>query len=110
MSHRRLPTTPRVNQTLISASELKDAGYYNLYDLIQARRPFWLQAKFTSGGVRATPEVFIDDRAVGRIEALRGIPLGNVMEIRYFEPSEAAAAFGPQHANGVIRVQSQPSQ
>ena len=102
-------TSPQVNQSLISASELKDSVYFNLYDLIQARRPRWFQARFLSGGVRATPEVFIDNRAVGGLDALRDIPLASVLEVRYYEPSAAAATFGPEHTNGVIRVRSRPS-
>jgi hypothetical protein len=102
-------TTPAGNSNLITAEELKDAPYGNLYDLIQARRPLWLQSYASSGGRRAAPEVLIGNREMGGPEALRQIPLTSVAQVRYYERSEAQAQFGPEHQNGVIRVQSRAS-
>jgi len=102
-------TSPQGNQSVISAAELKGAPYSNLFDFIQARRPRWLRGNFLSGGVRATPEVMMDSRELGGLDALRDLPLTSAVEVRYYEPSEAAATFGPEHANGVIRVRSQGS-
>jgi hypothetical protein len=102
-------TSSQGSQSVISAAELKDAPYSNLLDLIQALRPRWLQGSFLSGGGRATPEVFMDNQELGGLDALRDVPLTAAAEVRYYEPSEAAATFGPEHANGVIRVRSRGS-
>jgi len=102
-------TTPAGDSHLITAEELKDAPYSNLYDLIQARRPRWLQSYASGGRQWAAPEVFMGNREMGGPEALRQIPLTSVAQVRYYERSEAQARFGPEHENGVILVQSRAS-
>ena len=101
--------SPQGSQTVISAAELKDAYYSNLYDLIQARRPQWLKGHLSSVGRFAQPEVLMDNRELGGTGALREIALASVLEVRYYDPSSAQAAFGPEHVNGVILVRSRPS-
>jgi len=102
-------TTPAGNSRVITAEELKDAPYSNLYDLIAARRPQWLRSYVTSEGQRVAPEVLLGSRELGGPDALRQIPLSSVAQVRYYERSEAQAQFGPEHENGVIRVESRPS-
>jgi hypothetical protein len=107
--HQGGSTSPQENSSVIGAAELKDATYSNLYDLIQARRPRWLQGRVFSGGRLATPEVLMGNRELGGTDALREIPLPSVLEVRYYDPSSAQAVFGPEHTNGVIQVRSRPS-
>jgi len=102
-------TTPAASSRVITAGELKDAPYGNLYDLIQARRPLWLQSYAPSGGQWSLPEVIMGNREMGGPESLRQIPLASVAEVRYYERSEAQAVFGPEHTSGVIRVQNRAS-
>jgi len=107
--HQGGSTRPQENSSVIEAAELKDAPYANLYDLIQARRPRWLQGRVYSGGRLATPEVFDGNRELGGTDALRGISPASVQEVRYYEETSAQAIFGPEHTNGVIQVRSRPS-
>jgi hypothetical protein len=108
--HQGGSTSPRGDESVIGAAELKDGSYGNLYDLIQARRPRWLAGRVSSGGWLAQPEVLMDNRELGGTAALREIPLTSVLEVRYYDPSSAQAAFGPEHVNGIIVVRSRPPQ
>ena len=94
---------------VITAAELQASTATNLYDYIRAQRPRWLQRARPST-VRPELEealaVYLDNQRYGDAESLRQIALGGVVSVQYLGPSEAHAAFGPGHLNGVIHVRT----
>jgi hypothetical protein len=105
--------TPPRNENVIAAEELRNSTYVTLFDLIQSRRPRWLDRNY-SAVLRAdrvsTLAVFMDNQVFGGPDALRQLPVTAAAEVRYYGPSEAEARFGPGYLNGVIQVLSRASQ
>lgn len=48
--------------------------------------------------------VFVDDTYYGDVSMLRGIPVGEIEEIRLYQSYEAQYKFGGGHMGGVIQV------
>ena len=92
----------------ILSSELRALEANTAAEAIRQLRPEFLRTVPSQQvGVRAaTPAVYVDNRLAGGLEALAGIPLGLVSEIRRFSPLSAKSTFGSycECQGGVIVV------
>lgn len=101
--------SPPRNESVISAEELRDATYANLFDFIQSRRPRWLERNYSAvfrPDRVTTVVVFMDNQEFGGPDALRQLSTTSAAEVRYYGPSESQARFGSGYLNGVIQVLS----
>ena len=70
------------------------------YQAIQRLRARWLQPR---GG--NTPSVFVDNaERPGGLDALRGLPVADIQEMRYMSANEATTRFGTGHTGGAIMI------
>lgn len=98
------------NPNLITTAEIEQArneGVQDLYELIDRRRPRWLQIRNERSLHLPTGiAVYHNNARLGGPDVLRGYPLGTVTSIRYLD---AAAAMqlpgaGSAHIEGAIVI------
>jgi hypothetical protein len=98
------------NPNLITRSEIDEArqsGVRDLYELIERRRPRWLQARAErSINLQTSILVFQNNSRLGGIDALRGYPLGSITSIRYLDAAQAGLlpGGGGAHVEGAIVI------
>jgi hypothetical protein len=106
----------------ISTEEIQAAGISGtVYDLVFARRRQWLNTRgvelsetprVTLGERSATVTpadnpilvVYLDNVKVGDQAQLRNIPLDGVMEVKFYDASQATWRWGAGHNHGAIQV------
>jgi hypothetical protein len=92
----------------VTAEELQRHAGGNLLDVLRALRPVWFRQAPTgmSGGVIYMDPItiYIDGRRVGPPAYLRDIPIGSVVQVRFYTPSEAQGRFGLDNLQGAIEV------
>jgi hypothetical protein len=93
----------RGNSRLLTAAEIEATSTTNLFDVVQRLRPAWLTAKF-QGGSRGFPVVYVGTQRSGDISYLRTMNSDNVLEVRYFDPLDAASRFGRNVPFGAIQI------
>jgi hypothetical protein len=100
------PRATRTRSDLITREEIERTSHQNAYDLVAGLRPRWLRAHGPDSVVGETVEVQVrlDDARVGGPTALRGIAVRDIASIQFVGPVDAAARWGPTHANGAILV------
>ena len=78
----------------------------NVFDFVSGRHPDWLHPATVGiiGQTATPPQVYLDNNRMGDLSQLRGIPLANVIRIRFFTPSEAEGEFGTNNLGGAIGV------
>lgn len=81
-----------------------EAGGATVYEAVSRRHAAWLAGRGMFEAGRAGVVVYRDGVAVGGAEALRGIPMSEVAEVRRLDSIEAAHRFGLGHAAGAILV------
>jgi hypothetical protein len=78
------------------------------YDAIARLRPHWLSSHGPTSFMTAGTEyarVFLDGQQYGDLRSLRNIPASEVMEIRYYNSTEAGGRFGLRAGtSGVIEI------
>lgn len=96
------------NQYLLPREELEARPAATVYDVVSAKRPFWLQDHTANTGVSGTgptaPEVYVDGRRVGPLEVLRTITVGEVEKVCYFRPTHAQSRFGLTAQRAAVEV------
>ena len=104
-----LPSSSRPSKDLILPSEIDGAHVPNAYEAIARLRPEYLQRRGRQTPESPTgqlPSVFVNDVEQRELDALRTVPAGAIVEIRYLSASAAAPQFGRQHLGGVIAVRT----
>jgi hypothetical protein len=102
-------TVPR-QANLLSAEEIFGAyaDVTTTYDAIARLRPHWLSSHGPTSFMAPNTEyarVFLDGQQYGDLQSLRNIPASEVMEIRYYNSTEAGGRFGLRAGTGgVIEV------
>ncbi len=106
---------PRSERDYITRNELQRAVVLNALEAVRQLRPEWLSA----GGQVATPAlggasshgadtasiaVYVVNTHLGGPEALEGIAIPEVEELRLYDPQEAERRWGRAHARGAIEV------
>ena len=97
----------RRDANLLTAEDIERSHYNNVYDLVQALRPSWIQRRGptsiqdpSAGGV----VVYVDGMRFGRAEQLRQLRPGAVASLQYLNAAEASSRFGLGHVGGAILV------
>ena len=92
---------------VISREVLAARPTANLFDIVVANRPQWLQDPL-AGGVGGTglssPEVYADGRRLGPLMILRTLSAGDAEKVCYFRPSHAQNRFGLTAQRAVVEV------
>ena len=105
----RTTSGPIADRSVLVADQFVDRGFNNLYDVVQALRANWLNARgpdsFTSPSV---VQVYLDDNHLGGIESLRAIDVRPIGFLRYFDGVSAMARWGIGHGAGVVYVSTRP--
>ena len=100
--------------TLLTADEITGIGPEGktAYDVVSRLRPKWLRAHGPESLLRAENDssefalVIVDNRQMGRIQALRDVEAYQVSDIHFYEPAVSNGKFGPRGASGVIEVRT----
>jgi hypothetical protein len=79
---------------LILASELEAAGRDNLYDAVRQLRPGWFTRPNRQSSGESSIVVYLQDRQMGSVTALRNFPARSVESVRYLSPTEAQVRYG----------------
>ena len=96
----------RGGTNVITAEEMATVQFSNLYDLVQALRFRWLQARGPDS-INLQPgqvQVRLDDTQLGGVESLRNIVPAGVVSIQWVDPTAAAARWGMGYGHGAIVV------
>jgi hypothetical protein len=104
-AHSRLRPVVR-DQSKLQADELMSLGpNASMYEVIERLRHRWLEQRAVDPAVPEAADqigVYAGDHVLGGIGQLRYILARNVNAARFIGGREAAALYGPGHANGVI--------
>jgi len=99
--------SPRGDRSLITNEEIARSRATTAYGAVEQMRPLWLRSHGqTSVNMPSSQyaNVFINKQRYGDITTLRGIPVEQVLEIRYYSPAESVTRFGAENVSGVIEV------
>ena len=104
-AHSAHDRAPPADRNLLTQEDLREYRFATVFDAIEALRSHWLRERgpdsfSTPGHV----QVYLDDSRLGGVEALRTLPLTNVLYIRHVNGVDAAARWGLDHGQGVILV------
>ena len=97
----------RGDRRTVTADELDAVPGTNLYDALQRLRPLWLltsPSRARSVNVRTATIVVVDGRHFGGVDALHGLPISGVRQIRYLTGTEAASAYPSIIAGGHVEA------
>ena len=93
---------------VVTAQQIAQLRAANAYELVQLTHSDFLHSRgreSSDPNVPAVPaHVYVDDTYYGDISTLRGIPVGDIEEIRFWQSYDAEAKFGGGHMGGVIQV------
>ena len=88
------------NPNVLTNEALQPVITLDAFQAIQRLRTRWLQAR---GGNFAN--VFVDgSERQGGLQALRGLPVADVEEMRYLSANEATTRYGTGHNGGIIML------
>ena len=95
-------------------AEMRRAGVRDLYELVDRRRPRWLDTRSNrSLRLETVILVYHNETRLGGTDALRGYPLLSVTSVRYVTGPEAGLlpGAGSMHVEGaiIIRTDVQPT-
>ena len=105
-SARRAGAGARRGGDTITRDEIQAGQFSNVFDLVQARRFRWLQARGTDS-INQTPgevQVLLDGTRLGGVQTLRSLAPSDVTSIQFVDPVAAAARWGLGYAHGAILV------
>ena len=93
---------------VLSAEEIMETSANDAFDAVRLLRSRWLRARAAPSIASPGSEyakIYVDNiPRSGGLDDLRSIPVGDIREIRYMNPSNATTRFGTGHAGGVIMV------
>jgi hypothetical protein len=98
---------PPTSRSLITNEEMASSRATTAYGAVEQMRPLWLRSHGqTSVNMPGSQyaNVYINKQRYGDITSLRGIPVDQVLEIRYYTPAESVTRFGAENVSGVIEV------
>jgi hypothetical protein len=97
------------DQSVLTEEQLRESGYANLYDAVDALRPRWLRPRGPDSFSSPTQVVVYSDGVrLGGVEELRGFGTLQILWVRYYDGLEASARWGLGHGQGVIHISSRP--
>lgn len=101
-------SAPRAKRdpNLITAEEMTHGQYANVYDVVRALRPQWLNFKGadTILGEQGEVQVRLDESPLGGIASLQQVTAVGVTSIRFVDGITAAGRWGGAYTHGAILV------
>ncbi|HEU0076698.1 MAG TPA: hypothetical protein VFQ76_03555 [Longimicrobiaceae bacterium] len=105
----RSASGPRADRNLLTAEQLRESGYINVYQAVEALRSNWLRSKGTDSFTNPTQvQVYLDNNQLGGVETLRAINTNQIAWVRYYDGLTASGRWGLGHGQGVIFVSTSP--
>ena len=104
---RNASDAPRENPDIITRAEISRTHSLTAHDAVRLLRPTFLRTRGQTSIMRQTtdePVVYLDDRRMGGLAALRDIPVQLIFQFRYLSSSEAQLKWGSGHPGGVVQV------
>ena len=98
---------PRSDRNTLVAADLQRSQASNLYDIIRAMRPQWLDVRPQAGGDPI--QVYMDNNRLGGIEVLRSMTTTGIRDVRWLDPSAAQGRYGLNNRGGAIVITTQRS-
>jgi hypothetical protein len=99
----------RPDRSILTEDQFADKGYNNVYEVVQALRSNWLNARGPDSFASPTVvQAYFDGNRIGGIETLRTMEVRSVVYIRYFDGISATARWGLGHGAGVVYVSTHP--
>lgn len=90
----------------ITAEELAEANQTDLYSVVQALRPRWMQVRGrASMALSEVVRVYVDGVPAGSPAALRSVQTRSVRSVRYLNGTVASQRYGTDHGAGAILVE-----
>ncbi|MEO7041548.1 MAG: hypothetical protein ABI035_04735 [Gemmatimonadaceae bacterium] len=107
-THASTAADPSADSSIITQEQIEPLHATDAYDVVAALRPNFLHSRGReSADPRVAPvpvRVYVDDTSYGDANSLRGIPIGQIEEIRFYQSYDAQQKFGTGNAGGVIQV------
>ena len=95
----------RSSGSVITTEEIREASQLNAYDLVRARRPYWLQKRGQNSFLlEGDIIVYLNDVRLGGPAELRQISTDEISAIRRLSAAEATRRWGMDHTYGAIVV------
>jgi hypothetical protein len=97
---------------VITAPELARAEAGSTYEAIRHIRPEMLRSRDPGSLMlfkALRPAVAVDNKVLGGIETLRGIPADQVARLEYVSASKATSRYGRTFRDGIVLVQTRDS-
>jgi hypothetical protein len=98
----------RTSSDIITAEDLRDGNFRDVYQAVERLRPQFLRSRGTvsarGGNEGSFPVVCVDEQRLGALSSMRGLPVENVREIRYVAARDATTRWGTGYTAGVILV------
>ncbi len=93
----------------LTAEEIESVHYNDLYELVQALRPTWIQRRgqmSIQDPAAGEVVVYLDGVRFGGPEELRQLRARDVAALQYLSGPEASSRFGLGHVGGAILIHS----
>jgi hypothetical protein len=100
-----------IRQGPILVDELREVSDRDMYAAITLLRPQFFQRRGVTSFATQTPtepEVYVDGMYYGSVASLRGLPAGDVVEVRMLNVGDAMIRYGTGHTAGVIDIRTRP--
>ncbi len=100
----------RRDRNQLTGEELTDKDFNNVYEALEALRPFWLRARGPSR-LDASSEVtavrvYVNGLRVGSVDELRAISPKTIRRVMFMSGPDAQARFGVGNENGAVVVET----
>lgn len=96
------------SRSIITEDEIDASHAFNAYELVfKLRREFLVsrgKLSLDPSVPPALPNVYVDRQFYGDVETLKGIPIGTIESISFFDASESQYRYGRGNMAGVIDV------
>lgn len=94
---------------VLRADEIARSGAIDAYQAIKLLRPAFFQTRGRTSILRteeSEPSLYVDERPFGSLASLRDIPAREVIEVRYYNASQAQMKWGAGNSAGAIHVRT----
>ena len=96
------PRSESASTNRLAADEIEKSGLPTAFDAVDRLRPTWKHDYST--GASAAVVVYLEQRKLGGLEALRDIASSDVRELQYLNGRDATQRWGPDASGGAIIV------
>jgi endo-1,4-beta-xylanase len=96
-------------RNLLTQEELLAKDFQNVYDALEALRPFWLRARGPNRldpNASPTVKVYLDNVKLGAVSELKMQSIRNLRRVYFLTGPEAQARYGVEHENGAVVIET----